>query len=114
MSKYYYEYIRSSEWRNKKKEIFGIKWNSCEKCGSCSNIVIHHWSYASLWFEKINHVFVLCSICHSEFHSIYWIHDILRATKAFILWKEYIQRKKRVRMSKVERRKRRKDREICE
>lgn len=110
MSKFYKEYIKSDEWKNKREEIFLLKWRFCEKCKSKNNLVIHHGSYLSLWHEKEKHLFVLCNYCHSLFHKKYWIKDLYRATQSFIFWKEYIPKKKRIKMTKEERRMRRKER----
>jgi hypothetical protein len=107
MNDKYKTYLISDEWKQKRELVFQKKWRKCEKCKSENNLRIHHWTYIRIYKEKVSDLFVLCNDCHWEFHRLYWTRDILRATKAWILWTEV---KQRVRMPLEERRKARKER----
>ncbi len=107
MNDKYKTYLLSDEWKQKRELVFHKKWRACEKCKSENNLRIHHWTYIRIYKEKVSDLFVLCNDCHWEFHRLYWTRDILRATKAWILWVEV---KQRTRMTLEERRKARKER----
>ena len=107
MNDKYKTYLLSDEWKQKRELVFQKKWRACEKCKSENNLSIHHWTYIRIYKEKVSDLFVLCNDCHWEFHKLYWTRDILRATKAWILWNEV---KQRIRKSLEERRKARKER----
>lgn len=105
MNDKYKTYLLSDEWKQKRELVFQKKWRTCEKCKSEINLRIHHWTYIRIYKEKVSDLFVLCNDCHWEFHKLYWTRDILRATKAWILWNEV---KQRIRKSLEERREARK------
>lgn len=107
MNDKYKTYLLSDEWKQKRELVFQKKWRACEKCKSENNLRIHHWTYTRIYKEKVSDLFVFCNDCHWEFHKLYWTRDILRATKAWILWNEV---KQRMRKSLEERRKARKER----
>lgn len=107
MNDKYKTYLLSDEWKQKRELVFQKKWRACEKCKSENNLRIHHWTYIRIYKEKVSDLFVLCNDCHWEFHKLYWTRDILRATKAWILW---IEVKQRIRMTLEERRAARKER----
>lgn len=91
----YNAYIASSEWQEKRKQVFEQKWYKCEACGITEWLHVHHWTYRRLYKEKLSDLFVLCGYCHMSLHDKYWTKDLLRATKAFIEWRELIPRKKK-------------------
>ncbi len=105
MNDKYKTYLLSDEWKQKRELVFQKKWRACEKCKSEINLRIHHWTYIRIYKEKVSDLFVLCNDCHWDFHKLYWTRDILRATKAWILWNEV---KQRIRKSLEERREARK------
>lgn len=111
MNDKYKTYLLSDEWEQKRKLVFQKKWRKCEKCKSENNLRIHHWTYIRIYKEKVSDLFVLCNDCHWEFHRLYWTKDILKATKCFISWAEYIPIQRKPRLSLEERRSKRKLRE---
>lgn len=102
-SERYLQYIHSQEWQEKRSQVFSERWYKCEKCGSEKNLHVHHWTYKRIFNEDLSDLFVFCNTCHDDFHKKYWTRDLLRATKAYIIWKEIIPRKKRIRKTKKER-----------
>lgn len=70
-SKLYREYLQSPLWKIISSKV---KWNAnyrCEKCGSKTNLAVHHTSYKYkgvefLAFETLK---CLCSKCHKEEHE---------------------------------------------
>ena len=90
----YNEYLKSNEWQNKRKIVFETKWEYCEKCWSIEKLNIHHWSYKKKYNEPIRHLFILCDICHKDFHTKYKIwKSMLNKTLNFIHWKWWRKRK---------------------
>ena len=96
MNKEYIQYLQSQEWRIKKELVLTRENNTCQKCGSTSNLQIHHWTYYRLYREDLNDLYCLCSRCHNFFHKKWWMRDILNKTIKFIKWEEYIQPKNQV------------------
>lgn len=84
----YKKYLNSDTWKLKREEVFNIKWNKCEKCWVEEYLNIHHWSYNKKYKEPTHHLFVLCYICHKEFHNKYkmW-KSMINKTLNFIHWK---------------------------
>jgi ribosomal protein S27AE len=101
----YIEYLKSDKWKNKKEEVFNIKWRFCEKCKSSDFLQVHHNSYFSIWREKLIHLNILCYKCHTDFHNKFWTKDLSRATKSFISWKDYKPKKIQEKKSALQRRK---------
>ena len=104
MNDKYRDYLKSDIWKEKRDMVFTKKGRKCEKCFSEHNLAIHHWTYRRIYNETLSDLFVLCNNCHYELHEIFWTRDLLRATKAFIKWEEYIPRKRKPRKTKEERR----------
>lgn len=68
----YLEYINNSEeWKLKRREVFLLKGRQCERCGSKGNINVHHGTYARLFNEDLTDLFVLCELCHQEYHYLH-------------------------------------------
>lgn len=64
----YHEYIKSSEWKRKRKlALQNANWK-CEKCDSYSFrgrfLEVHHKTYANLGDEPLEDLIVLCNTCH--------------------------------------------------
>lgn len=93
IDKKYRNYLKSIEWEILKNKVLEINNYSCSKCWNDTNLHIHHWTYIRLYNEELTDLFCLCNICHKEFHRLYWTKDMLRATKSFISWEEYVLRK---------------------
>lgn len=70
--KQYESYINSAEWGRKKKECFELKGKLCQLCGSLEKLHVHHATYKNFKNEDVeNDLYILCSMCHDEYHKIY-------------------------------------------
>lgn len=99
--KLYITYLNSIEWEQKRKLVLELHHNKCQKCNTSSNLQVHHWTYVRLFKEELGDLFCLCKDCHTELHKPYWTKDLLRVTKCFISWKEYIPKPPRVKKIKT-------------
>jgi 5-methylcytosine-specific restriction endonuclease McrA len=59
----YVEYMKSPEWREKRKELLTNADYICEECGEVASHV-HHDNYDSLGEEEEGDVKILCRECH--------------------------------------------------
>ena len=98
------EYLQSQEWQEKRLQVFAERWRKCEKCGSDQLLHIHHWTYTRVFKEKLSDLFILCGDCHTDLHKKHGTKDLLRATKSYILWVEYIPQNRKKRKTKKQRR----------
>lgn len=65
----YVEYIKSSDWRERRKEMMDEANNECFNCGEKAT-ELHHLSYVNLGFEMLyEDVIPLCNKCHKEVHK---------------------------------------------
>jgi len=63
----YEEYLRSPEWRRKRKERLKLDRNTCQKCGTTSReyrLEVHHLTYERLGSERMEDLQTLCVLCH--------------------------------------------------
>ena len=65
----YKTYIRSEAWRKKRQEVFALKGEWCDDCGTSSNLHVHHLTYDNLFNEKMEDLQVLCKSCHEKEHG---------------------------------------------
>ena len=76
-SKFYESYMRSEEWKEKKRQRFLIDGERCVMCGrpidKCLKpMQCHHVTYKRLGNEDIYEDLVtLCSSCHVKIHKYY-------------------------------------------
>lgn len=69
----YTEYIKSSQWKNKRKEFISLHGSGrCELCHSKDNLVVHHHTYQRVGVEKFDDLALLCSACH---HRVHFLED---------------------------------------
>ena len=61
----YRRYLRSDEWKEKRKEFLESENYECEECGNKATQV-HHKSYENIYNEEREDVEVLCRDCHIE------------------------------------------------
>lgn len=66
MNEEYKAYLRSSEWRERRKEFIEEVNGECEDCGSKKNIQVHHLNYDNIGDETEDDVEVLCKDCHED------------------------------------------------
>jgi len=68
--KYYYQYIESREWINKRNEALKLADFKCCKCGKMEHLEVHHLNYNSLGNELQKDLLVVCRNCHKFIHSL--------------------------------------------
>lgn len=66
MSEEYKQYLKSSEWKEKRKQFIEGVGSECERCGSKKNLQIHHKNYDNVFDETEDDVEVLCKNCHAQ------------------------------------------------
>ena len=62
----YLAYLRSPEWREKRKEFIDAVDGECEECRSKKNLQVHHLTYDNIGEESEEDVEVLCKECHEN------------------------------------------------
>lgn len=81
MNKQYQAYLESDEWKNKRIQLFILRGNKCEKCGSSKHIQVHHKTYKRIFNEKLSDLMVVCGDCHQKIHGITQTSKKKRPTK---------------------------------
>ena len=66
MNEEYKRYLRSPEWRERRKMFLEMANNECEECGSKKKLQVHHKNYDCLGDEEVDDVEVLCKDCHED------------------------------------------------
>ena len=65
----YIEYLKSDEWREKRKILMEQCDWTCSKCGKKAT-QLHHLNYNNIGNEELNtDVVPLCKDCHDEIHG---------------------------------------------
>ena len=65
----YREYLKSEDWKERRKEMLDEAGHVCEDCGMYANL-LHHLNYDNLGIEELyNDVLPLCHNCHMERHG---------------------------------------------
>lgn len=65
----YYQYLKSAQWREKRKFALEFYGNRCGLCGSRFNLEIHHRSYKNIFKELMEDLMILCETCHKRHHK---------------------------------------------
>lgn len=68
----YKEYIKSEEWKHKRKEVLERDKFKCRLCGAKGteyNLHVHHNSYNNLGNEPLEDLITLCKECHEIYHK---------------------------------------------
>ncbi len=66
----YVDYLKSDDWKERKKILLSMADNICSKCGANANI-LHHLNYHNLGCEVLGEdVVAVCSSCHNEIHGV--------------------------------------------
>ena len=83
----YKDYLKTSHWLNKRKEVLDFWDNSCSVCCSKFKLHVHHRKY-NLFKERIQDCVVLCENCHNCHHEgmiDFWFNlDELKSTHNLI------------------------------
>lgn len=66
----YVLYIKSTEWRSKRKEALVYYGKKCCKCNRTHDLHVHHKTYERLGNELMLDLEVLCEECHYKHHGI--------------------------------------------
>lgn len=90
MSIKYKEYIKSKEWKKRRKKIFEKRGRECEQCGFGYYLHVHHKTYDNLGNEKDDDLQILCYRCHMSKHEKYFKKYVLKKKK---LKKRRVKRK---------------------
>ena len=64
MNESYLAYLKSPEWREKRKEFIDLANNECQECGCNEHLQVHHLNYDNIGDETEDDVEVLCKECH--------------------------------------------------
>lgn len=69
MNEVYIEYLKSSDWIERRKELMEEAEEICDECGEKAT-VLHHLNYNNLGFELLGEdVVALCKECHKDMHE---------------------------------------------
>jgi len=65
----YIEYLKSDEWKERRKYIMELIGWVCSKCGEKAT-QLHHLNYDNIGNEELDvDVIALCKDCHDEIHG---------------------------------------------
>lgn len=65
----YREYLRSEDWRERRKELMEEAGWTCSECGDEAK-QLHHLNYDNLGDEELDiDVVALCTQCHKDIHN---------------------------------------------
>lgn len=64
----YQEYLKSDEWKAKRKKILKMAGYKCRRCGA-SATEVHHETYERIYNERDIDLTALCSNCHRKIHT---------------------------------------------
>ena len=66
----YVDYLKSPEWRERRKQALDWARNACQLCNSPKEpLNVHHRTYDRLGAELPADLVVLCKDCHEKFHE---------------------------------------------
>jgi hypothetical protein len=66
----YEEYLRSPEWRRKKRKALERAGNRCHLCSTRWRLDVHHNTYERIGRERPEDLVVLCRLCHTRHHDV--------------------------------------------
>jgi 5-methylcytosine-specific restriction endonuclease McrA len=66
MTNLYLRHIRSSRWRNMRRDMARLRNHRCERCGRGPPLHLHHKNYDRLGRELISDLEILCCECHER------------------------------------------------
>jgi hypothetical protein len=66
MANQYLQHIRSSRWRNMRRDMIRLRGERCEQCGNGPPVHLHHKTYEHLGREWIADLELLCCSCHAR------------------------------------------------
>lgn len=66
----YYEYLKSDQWKEIRKQVFRRCQGKCERCGVRDMKHVHHLTYRNLYEEELHDLQGLCEKCHRYVHGL--------------------------------------------
>lgn len=69
ISKEYREYLKSSEWAEKRKKLIKDRGGKCQRCKQKGNVA-HHITYRNIFNEPLEDLLLFCEKCHNETHNV--------------------------------------------
>ena len=79
-----YNYLKSADWCNKRKEVLRRDNYQCCCCGESDNLQVHHDAgYNLIPHEPISSLRTLCGTCHKNFHDR---HGYPQTYKEYMEW----------------------------
>lgn len=66
---FYYDYVRSPQWRKVRGDYLRRVGWQCEHCYVRRVSIVHHLDYSRLGCEQPADLFALCRDCHARLHS---------------------------------------------
>lgn len=66
----YYDYLRSPEWREKRRTVWRRCEGICERCRQEPMQHTHHLTYARLTCERLADLQGVCEFCHAFLHGL--------------------------------------------
>ena len=81
----YREYIKSKEWKKKRRAFIELHGRKCAACDSKNKLRVHHMSYRHLGNERENELIILCARCHEEYHELNGVQqNMIEKTLRFV------------------------------
>ena len=62
-------YIHSDAWKQKRQQRLDLDNHTCQMCGATDKLEVHHITYDTLGFERMEDLITLCEKCHTKVHS---------------------------------------------
>ena len=66
---YRQEYLSSSAWSDKKREVLARDNHKCVICNNKRNLEVHHRTYENIGKEPLSDLCILCQGCHIKYHT---------------------------------------------
>jgi len=81
----YDAFLVGQRWQSFKRKYWENHEKKCIKCGSLSNVCIHHKTYKNFKREKEEDVVALCEGCHKKFHNRFGTQKDMRKNTDYFL-----------------------------
>lgn len=65
----YEQYLRSPEWREKRRRVLSRARGYCEGCGRALATQVHHLTYDNIGDELLFQLVAICDDCHEKVHQ---------------------------------------------
>lgn len=85
-SRRYDEYLKSPEWKSKRKKVLKRANGTCEGCGERSATQVHHLTYKHVREEFLFELVAICDACHNKIHPAPTLDESLEHVCAGCRW----------------------------